>query len=177
MYETFLFLSKNIRERDNYTCSPNVFGLNRGSVYEKHGERFGIQISRDKPDAASLKLRLEMIRSKVFSQAQQKFANEIHRLQFLEFVNPNAIPENFPKDFWDFIDRTGIFYHLKSFFRESAFRKTVRDREALLRTPWKESLKRRYRLGKYVNVKGVDSLINLATGYSLSFKAGTGFDI
>lgn len=25
MYETYLFLSKNVRERDNYTCSPNVF--------------------------------------------------------------------------------------------------------------------------------------------------------
>lgn len=25
MYETFLFLSKNVRDRENYTCSPNIF--------------------------------------------------------------------------------------------------------------------------------------------------------
>lgn len=178
MYETYLFLSKNVRERDNYTCSPNVFGLNKGSVYEKNGEKFGLEAKTSAPvSKTSLKLRVEMARTALFSEAQRQFALEIHRQQFLEFCSKELTGGAMPRDFWDFVDRTGLFYHLKSFSRESPYRKPLREAAELLEMPESELLTRTFALSPYLweRREGDECVIrNLATGYELRFpKPGT----
>lgn len=145
MYETFLFLSKNVRERDNYTCSPNVFGLNKGSVFEKHGEKFGVETKPAADSPTSLRLRLEMVRTNLFSESQRQFALEIHREQFLGFCKKEFVTGGMAREFWDFVDRTGLFYHLKSFSKNSPFRKPVREAEEALKGTDEEILAGKFR--------------------------------
>lgn len=75
----------------------------------------------------SLELRLEVIRSTLFGESQRVFSHELHREQFLEYCEKDWVGGRIPRDFWDFIDRTGMFYHLKSFSRYSPFRKPLNE--------------------------------------------------
>lgn len=170
MYETYLFLSRNIRERGNYTCSPNVFGLNKGSVYEKHGEKFGVEIIEKPVSKTALQLRIEMARTGLFSESQRQFALELHRLQFLDFCSKDLVKGAVPRDFWDFVDRTGMFYHLKSFFPESPYRKPVTEARKVLESDFAALLAGKFDWTPYATVSGTAEspvLTNLATGFSV----------
>lgn len=165
MYETYLFLSKNVRSRDNYTCSPNVFGLNKGSVFEKHGEKFGVETKTSEDSKTSLRLRVEMVRTTLFSESQKQFALELHRQQFLEFCDKGFVSGGIPRDFWDFVDRTGLFYHLKSFSRKSPFRKPAVEIAALLSKTDDELLETKFRISEHLTaIAGTTKTMNLATG-------------
>ena len=91
-----------------------------------------------------------MARTALFSDAQRQFALEIHRQQFLEFCSKELVAGTVPRDFWDFIDRTGLFYHLKSFSRESPYRKPIREAAELSKLPESELLGKKFALSEYL---------------------------
>lgn len=174
MYETFLFLSKNVRSRDNYTCSPNVFGLNKGSAYEKHGEKFGVKVLDKPASKTSLRLRIEMAKTALYAESQRQFALEIHRQQFLEFCAPESVSGTVPREFWDFVDRTGAFYHLKAFHRKSPYRRPIREILEFADSPTEAVLAEPFRLSEYAFAEG-STVRNLATGHRLPLPEGGNF--
>ena len=149
-------------------------------MYEKNGEKFGVETKAPAPvSKTSLKLRVEMARTALFSEAQRQFALEIHRQQFLEFCSKDLVAGTVPRDFWDFVDRTGLFYHLKSFSRESPYRKPVREAAALAALPASELLSKKFALSEYLRERPDDNgyaVRNLSTGYEIRFAAPGTFE-
>jgi hypothetical protein len=56
-----------------------------------------------------------------------KLLNEVNKRQFtryLEYIHP--------RDFWDFIDRTGIYYHFKVLYKKNPYLAPFKTRDQIL---------------------------------------------
>lgn len=71
-----------------------------------------------------------MVRSKLFDESQRLFQWNSTARQFLDFCSKDLVKGTVPRDYWDFVDRTGLFWP-RSFSKESPFRKPVRETDRL----------------------------------------------
>lgn len=115
MLLTFKFLCSCIEKFKYYTCTPNIYGLMRGSYIYKNQEKFELTLVWTSPDDVVI---LDfayrwIVRDNTFIR---KLISQTHRKQFTSFLD---IPN--PTDFWLFIDRTGIFYWFKALFEENPY--------------------------------------------------------
>ena len=124
MLMTHVFLKKNAEGRANFHCTPNTFGLNYGSVYAKHPDKFGLELLESGEEKNFLRLRFDFKKNPKYALLQVKIAENVHKVQFLAFFNPEN-PALHPTDFWNFIDRSGLYYHMKSLLPGNPYRKPL----------------------------------------------------
>lgn len=169
MLMTHAFLKKNAEERANFHSTPNTFGLNYGSVYARHPAKFGLELLETGEEGDFLRLRFDFKKNPKYALLQTKVAESVHKTQFTSFFHPDN-PELPPTDFWNFIDRSGLYYHMKSLLPSNPFRKPpategLGDGELLARS---------FSVFPFVARTADGKLENLGTGYRIDSSGGQG---
>jgi len=120
---TYNFLIKMIEKLNYYTCTPNIFHLMKNSIFYKEKEKYLIEI-QEKEDENIFKLSYDFLVDWKYRNINllNKYSNDIHMRQFLPWLKINQ--ENF-LNFWDFIDRSYIFYITKIFNRINPSKKFI----------------------------------------------------
>lgn len=113
-FYTFKFLCNSIEKTDHFTCTPNLYGLMRGSFMYKHPERFWMNIISDSADIVWDFLVYGKKRDYTFLQWIISKVNEYQFTKYFPYIDSNH--------FWDFIDRSAIFYHFKVQYRKNPYK-------------------------------------------------------
>jgi len=163
---TFKFLCNNIDKLKYYTCTPNIFGLMKGSYIYNNPNIFSIEIDQEK---------WKLIWDFTFKSEKRdwiflrKITDNINKRQFTRYLdNIN------PRDFWEFIDRTWIFYYLKLIYKENPYLYPFKIIEWIL-SKWKKDLhkikfKKTDFFSLYKGVKWENILFSFITYNSLILK-------
>lgn len=128
---TFKFLSQHILNTNYFTCTPNIFWLMKGSKIFKNLEDYWIKIEKkDIENPFNLRYDYSVNWKWVNYNFLKKLENELHRQQFNPWLEDKNI--NY-RDFWDFIDRSFIFYLFKRFYKESPYKEYYNINRELLK--------------------------------------------
>lgn len=110
---TFQFLCNAITKMKHYTCTPNIYWLMRWSFVHKYPHKFGVQVTGD----ANQSILDFLVNGKPRDYAfLWKITREINKQQFSKYIDSID-----PNEFWDFIDRSGIFYHFKVLYKKNPY--------------------------------------------------------
>ncbi len=164
-YETFVFLKKNIELRNNYTCTPNLFGLNKGSVFHRNPEKFWLKLMENTSRDILLNVASTFLVDRQTHQKRLKYISDIHAFQFLSFYNPMKVEKLSPVWFWEFIDRSNVYYTIKTLSNKQPFRYPKRNPINIQEIS--DSL---YEFGKYIEWIDVEKwwyFMNITNGYSV----------
>lgn len=118
---TFNFIKENLFSRDYFTFSANVFSLNKGSKIFRKPEKYGIEVydSSFKSQGVPFK---NIVGD---SYSYNELRTMSNKLYFYMFFDPDYIDDklNYGYDFWDFVDRTLIFYTQKLIYSKNPYLK------------------------------------------------------
>lgn len=116
---TFNFIKDNLFSRDYFTFSANVFSLNKGSKIFRKPEKYGIELLGDSFKAQGVPFK--NIKESTYSYVELKaMSNKLYSYMFFE---PDFIDDKlkYGYDFWDFVDRTHIFYTQKLLYSKNPY--------------------------------------------------------
>lgn len=119
---TYKFLKDNIINSWYYTCTPNIFWLMKWPRIFSEMKQYWIEV--DKKDLNNpFKLNFEFTHNwkKRNLNLLKKFEENLHKTQFLPWLTNNSFISW--RDFWDYIDRSYIFYLLKRYHEINPFYK------------------------------------------------------
>jgi|SaaInlV_120m_DNA_4_1040238.scaffolds.fasta_scaffold00593_10 hypothetical protein len=118
---TYQFLKTNIIKSNFFTCTPNTFWLMRWPKIFIDREKLWIEINKEELD-----IPFRLIYEFKYKWKERnlwllkKFQSSLHNCQFTPWIAENNQEINF-RDFWDYIDRSYIFYLLKRYHNTNPF--------------------------------------------------------
>lgn len=116
---TLSFIYDNLFNRNYFTFSANVFSLNKGSDIYNNPSNFGIQLLPH--DFKSQGVPFKNIGENTYPFLDlQKKSFEIYSYMFFDksFIHDKF---SYGYSFWDFLDRTSLFYHHKLLFDKNPY--------------------------------------------------------
>lgn len=117
--KTLNFIKSNLINRKYFTYSANVFSLNKGSDIYKNPSKYEIELLEH--DFKAQGVPFKNLKNDSFSWNELKnYSYEIYSYMFFEedYINDKF---NYGYSFWDFIDRTHIFYYQKLLFDKNPY--------------------------------------------------------
>lgn len=116
---TFDFIKDNLFSRDYFTFSANVFSLNKGSKIFRKPEKYGIEVIDS--SFKSQGVQFKNLTGDFYSYKELK--EKSNRLYSYMFFDPDFIDDKlqYGYDFWDFVDRTHIFYTQKLLYSKNPY--------------------------------------------------------
>jgi len=155
-FMTLKFLCNNIDKLDYYTCTPNIYWLMKWSYIYNNPEKFNIEILEE---GELIEDFLYMWKKRDFNFLF-KLLNEVNKRQFTRYLEHIS-----PRDFWEFIDRTGIFYHFKVLYRKNPYLYPFRMKEKIVSLDKDTIYKMKFKITKFFIIFS-DWLNNTYTIYS-----------
>ncbi|MDD3120304.1 MAG: hypothetical protein PHF46_02760 [Candidatus Gracilibacteria bacterium] len=148
--KTYAFLKKYIKESDFFTCSPNIFYLMKGTEFYNNKEKYGITLENDDDFCLSYLDYFENNEERDIDFLF-KLHYDIEKEQLIPWLSGKDIDVG---DFRNFIDRSSLFYHLKTFYKKSPYKALG---EFYNNSKNDFSLDKKYRISPYLEVTFEDS--------------------
>ncbi len=171
---TYKFLKVNIDESNFFTCTPNIFWLMKWSKIFKDRKKIWIEIEKNDLNSIfkldyNFKYNWQYRDIYTLSEIQ----NKIHFSQFTPWLSGKSREKIDSTDFWNFIDRSFIFYLLKRYNRINPFLKFKSKNSFISTLEYNEILQLSFFISEYLQVICLDNkkyLFNWVTNKSVILK-------
>lgn len=152
---TYKFLKNNIIKSNYFTCTPNIFWLMKWTKIFRNSKKMWLELDKnDLNDPFMLNYNFTEKGKKrnfiLFKKVQEK----LHRTQFLPWLSKESKIDW--KAFWDYMDRSYIFYLLKRFSNCNPFLKYKRINNKILKRDYNYILKQKYNLAYWLQFFSYD---------------------
>ena len=148
---TYNFLKSNIINSNYFTCSPNIFWLMRWPKIFSEKEKYWIEIEKKELNNPfnlilfDFKVNWEYRNMDLLMKHEQ----DLHFSQFLSWFTGDK--RNFinSRNFWDYVDRSSIFYTMKRLYKKNPYRAYFDCNKEILKKDYKQMLKHNFKFTKY----------------------------
>ncbi len=118
---TYKFLKSNIIKSNYFTTTPNIFWLMKWPEIFNNRDKYKIEINNlDLENPFKLIYDFKVDWNSRNMKLLYSYNRDLHRAQFLPWIDENNSLIA-PKAFWDFIDRSYIFYLFKRLYRKNPY--------------------------------------------------------
>ena len=160
---TYNFIIKNIQFFNHYTATPNIFWLMKWSYIYNNKEKYWIQIDNKKENLLNLNFDFSYLDWKKRDiNLYNKMVKNIHYEQFLPWLKWNKDFDSsnfFPKDFWDYIDRSSFFYKMKLIYKNNPYIEYKNINNKIIKEDLDNKLKSKFNISLWINIYFEDEKI------------------
>ena len=150
---TYKFLKSNIQKSSYFTCTPNIFALMKGPNIFKNREKLGVEVLQKDIDNP-----FNLVFDFTYKWKQRNISllntlvQDIHKSQFLPWIDDLKHSNIDTTDFWSYIDRGSMFYLLKCYYKKSPYLWYRDINKNILKEKNEYLLAQRYRKSDYIQV-------------------------
>lgn len=157
---TYKFLKNNIIHSNYYTCTPNIFCLMKWPKIFNEQEKYWVEIDKNKlENPFSLVYEFTYHEKKINYTLLYKFVGDLHKTQFLPWLLDNNQINSI--SFWEYIDRSWIFYIMKKYYTSNPFYIYKNINNAILEKKIEEICNTKFKLSSYIQISESDDHIKL----------------
>lgn len=154
---TYIFLIKNIKINNFYTCTPNIYNLMKWTEIYNNLDKYWISIENAELDNIfNLRFNFEYLNwDKRNIRLYSKLVEKIHVEQFTPWLK--WVKDINAKWFWDYIDRSWYFYKIKMIFKNNPFLDYKNINDYVLSKDLNFILNQLFKISDYIQITNKDN--------------------
>jgi len=152
---TYQFLKNNIINSNYFTCTPNIFWLMKWPKIFSEKEKYWVEVKKeDLENPFKLNYDFTYKGKSRNLKLLKNFEENLHKIQFLPWLTNN---HNISwRNFWDYIDRSYVFYLLKRYHKTNPFYKYKNVNTEILKLEFNKLLIVKFTISKYYQILKYD---------------------
>ncbi len=156
---TYNYLKTNIIRSYFYTCTPNIFYLMKWPKIFSEREKYGIEVNQEEIDNP-----FNLAYSFTHNWKQRNFpllntfVEDLHKTQFIPWLTWKDFISG--TRFWEYIDRSYLFYILKRYHKKNPFYTYKNINNAIIKKEWDGILDSYFDLSPYLQFISTSEKIN-----------------
>ncbi len=149
---TYSFLISNIKKSKYFTCTPNLFSLMKGPRIFREREKYWVDISKwDLENPFKLSYDFTVDSKPRSMNLLRSCEREVHRTQFLPWIDKDNTSIH-PRDFWDFIDRSFLFYLMKRYHETNPYYSYMNVNNDILWLSFEDTIQHKCYLSRFLQI-------------------------